>query len=615
MEPEKIRPSYDHQDDRIEKLKQAVPEAFTDGEVDWDALKDILNGSPEEEREEERFGLFWPGKKEARRVASEPSRGTLVPDEGKGVNENESNNVFIEGDNLEVLKILQKSYAEQVKLIYIDPPYNTGNDFIYEDDYSDPLKTYLDKLNKLDDEGNPLTSNTRASGRFHSNWLNMMYPRMVLARQLLDEEGCIMISIDDNELENLRLLMDEVFGESNFIATVIWQKVFAPKPSTKYFSVDHDYVVVYAKDKQVWRPNMLPRSEEANSRYSNPDDDPRGRWMSDNLHARNPYSEGQYEVESPTGVKHTPPSGRYWTISKEKFQELDEDNRIWWGEDGGNMPRLKRFLSEVQQGMVPQTFWSYDEAGHTQGAKKELLEHVDFENTANVLNTVKPTDLIKRILHIATDSDGGDIVMDFFAGSATTAHATYLKNLEDGGDRRFVAVQLPEPLPEPEDGLETLTDIARTRLRSVSESVQEEEGGNAIDHGFRCYKLGRTNFKSWEDYEGEDIDEVQTLFDQYETPLKEGWDEEDLIAEVLLMQGYPLDSQIEELEEFEENQVLKITTDLFESRLFVCLDDQIQEGTIEKVDLSTEDTFACLDSALTDEAKMRISDAATLKVI
>jgi adenine-specific DNA-methyltransferase len=409
--------------------------------------------------------------------------------------------------------------------------------------------------------------------------------------------------------------MDEVFGESNFIATVIWQKVFAPKPMAKHFSVDHDYIMVYAKDAQIWRPNMLPRSDEADSRYKNPDDDPRGRWMSDNLLARNYYSKGKYSVESPSGEEYEPPQGTYWRISKDKFEEYDKENRIWWGQDGSNMPRLKRFLKDVQQGMVPQTFWSYEEVGHTQGAKKELLNHVSFENTENVLNTVKPTGLIKRILHIATDPNGGDIVMDFFAGSATTAHATYLKNLDDNGDRRFVMVQLPEPLPEPEDGLETLTDIGRTRLRSVCDSVEEEDGAEEVDTGFRCYKLSRTNFKAWDDYEGEDIDEVQTLFDQYETPLKDGWNEEDLLSEVLLMQGYPLDSHIEELDQFEENKVLKVTTDLFDSRLFVCLDDQIEEPTIEAVDLSTEDTFACLDSALTDEAKMRISDAATLKVI
>ncbi|MCS3856415.1 MULTISPECIES: site-specific DNA-methyltransferase [Salinibacter] len=614
MEAEKIRPSYDHRENRLEKLQEVVPEAFSDGELDLNALREVLDAE-EVGDEEERFGLFWPGKKEARRVAREPSRGTLVPDSGNGRNADETDNVFIEGDNLEVLKLLQKSYAEQVKLIYIDPPYNTGDDFIYQDDYSDPLDTYLDKLGALDDEGNPLTSNTRSSGRFHSNWLNMIYPRMVLARQLLGEEGCIFVSIDDNELYNYRLLMDEVFGESNFVSTVIWQKVFSPKPSAKHFSVDHDYLLVYAKDAQVWRPNLLPRSEEANSRYKNLDNDPRGRWTSSDLTARNYYEDGQYEVESPSGEMFTPTSGRYWTISKDKFHKLDEENRIWWGEDGNNMPRRKRFLSEVQQGMVPQTFWSYEEVGHTQGAKKELLEHVDFENTANVLNTVKPTDLIKRILHIATDPSEGDIVMDFFAGSATTAHATLQKNAEDGGDRRFVMVQLPEPLPEPEEGLGTLTDIARTRLESVCKDLEEDDEAADVDTGFRACELSRTNFKAWDDYEGDDVGEVQTLFDQYETPLVDGWDREDLLSEVLLMQGYPLDSSVEELDDFDENKVLKVTTDLFDSRLFICLDQEIMDETVKQIELSTEDTFVCLDSALTDESKMRISDAATLKVI
>ena len=614
MPIEKLRPSFTLDEDRIEELRRVVPEAFADGQIDWETLRELLDDHVAEE-EEERFGLFWPGKRKARRLASEPSQGTLVPAPGEGVNGDSTHNAFIEGDNLEVLKLLQKSYADQVKLIYIDPPYNTGQDFIYEDDYSEPLHTYLENLGQLDDEGAPLTSNTKSSGRFHSNWLNMMYPRLVLARQLLKEDGVIMVSIDDNELQNLRMLMDEVFGEPNFIATVIWQKVFAPKNSARHFSVDHDYVLIYAADAEAWRPNLLPRSEEADSRYSNPDDDPRGPWASDNLLARNYYSKGRYEVTSPSGEKYTPPSGNYWRVSEENFEKLDDEDRIWWGEDGSNMPRLKRFLSEVKDGVVPQTLWTYEEVGHTQEAKKELLAHVEFQNTENVLNTVKPTRLIERILHVSTDADSDDIVLDFFAGSAPTAHATLLKNKEDGGNRRYIMVQIPQPLPKPEDeeNMDTIADIGKERIRSVGAEIRKENDN--VDVGFRCYKLSESNYRTWDDYEGTEVGEIESLFDRYETPLVDDWERGDLLVEVLLMQGYPLDSNIEELSGFDRNDVFKVTTDLFSSRLFVCLDEDIADETINSIDVSTNDSFVCLDSALTDEAKMRLQDATNLKVI
>jgi adenine-specific DNA-methyltransferase len=301
----------------------------------------------------------------------------------------------------------------------------------------------------------------------------MMYPRLVLARTLLRKDGIIFISIDDNEAHNLRQIMNEVFGEENFVASIIWQKVYSPKNTARHFSADHDFILVYARSAETWTPCLLPRTDEMEARYTNPDNDPRGPWKPGDLSARNYYSEGTYSVTCPSGrVIKEPPTGRYWVVSEPKLKELDSDNRIWWGEDGNNVPAIKRFLSEVKEGRVPQTLWSYKEVGHTQEAKKELLEFVGFDNTDNVLDTVKPTRLLRRILQIATPAQGSDLVMDFFAGSAPTAHAVLLQNREDGGNRRFMTVQLPEALPVPEARLKTIADIGRDRIRCVIAKLQ-----------------------------------------------------------------------------------------------------------------------------------------------
>lgn len=329
--------------------------------------------------------------------------------------ENATDGVLVNGENFQALNLLEGKYRNSIDCTYIDPPYNTGaKDFIYKDKYK------------------------------HSSWLSMMSDRININHSLLSDEGVMFTSIDDNEYSNLNKLQNSIFGTHNFIANVIWQKVFSPKNSAKWFSVDHDYVLTYAKNKEKWQPELLPRSDDAESRYSNPDDDPRGPWTSSDLTARNYYSEGEYEVESPTGKTFSPPQGRYWTISKDDFLELDEDNRIWWGEDGNNMPRRKRFLSEVKQGVVPQTLWTYDDVGHTQKAKKELLSTVTFERSEDVLNSVKPTGLIKQILQISKPSDTVSHVLDYFAGSGTTAHSVIDFNRQIEGRWKYTLVEMGE---------------------------------------------------------------------------------------------------------------------------------------------------------------------------
>lgn len=363
-------------DECRKQLAALLPEAFSEGRLDVAALKRAL-GEEAVIEGGERYALTWAGKSDAYKVLQTPSTATLRPERDKSVNFDQAQHVFIEAENLEVLKVLQKAYFGKVKLIYIDPPYNTGSDsFIYPDRFQESKEDYLKRINDLADDGTLMREgffrkNSKESGHYHSNWRSMMLPRLYIARNLLREDGVIFVSCDDNEVHNLRCLMNEVFGEENFVATVIWQKVYSPKNSAKHLSEDHDYVLIYARRAEDWRPALLPRTEEMEARYDNPDNDPRGPWKPGDLSARNYYGAGTYAITCPSRrVIDGPPPGTYWRVSKEKFLEMDKDKRNWWGKDRNNVPAIKRFLSEVKQGRVPQTLWLYDEVGHTQEAKK-----------------------------------------------------------------------------------------------------------------------------------------------------------------------------------------------------------------------------------------------------
>lgn len=505
------------------------PGVIADGVIDAGRLGELLDTDVAPVADgRERFGLMWAGKHDAVRSLLAPSAGTLIPDVEESVDFDSAENVFIEGDNLEVLKLLQKAYNDRVKLIYIDPPYNTGsNDFLYPDDFSDTLRAYLEFTGQVDAAGNRTSSNVDTLGRRHSRWLSMMYPRLVLARNLLMQDGVIFVSIDDNEVANLRQLMDEVFGPENFVATVIWQKSYAPKSSARHFSEDHDYILVYARNAGFWTPNLLPRTEQQDAVYKNLDEDLRGLWRPDNLSARNSYSLGTYPVTTPSGREIPgPPAGRYWAVSKKKFDALDADNRIWWGAKGDGMPALKRFLSEVKQGRVPQTLWPYDEVGHNQDAKKELLKRVAFGSSDSVFDTPKPTKLIRRMLALATSANGGDIVLDFFAGSGSTADAVLQQNAEDGGNRKFVAVQLPQRTGY--DDYEFVSDITLTRIKAAIDDTRAASGLKAL-------ALASSNFRA-------NTSIGEGLFDLSDTTLmvdKPDWDS--VAFEVLLKEGVTAD--------------------------------------------------------------------------
>lgn len=574
--------SPDLSQENISKIRDLFPGCVTEARdevsgqlrlaVDFDQLRQELSDSIVE-GPQERYRLDWPGKRDAVLAANSPIAKTLRPVRDQSIDFDASNNLLIEGDNLEVLKVLQESLLGQVKLIYIDPPYNTGRDFIYDDDYSQGTGDYLNLSGQTDEDGRRLIANTDANGRFHSDWLSMLYPRLRLAKNLLADNGVIFISIDDNEVDSLKKMGAEIFGDSNFVTTIIWQKVYAPKNSAKWFSEDHDFILVFAKNKDVWLPNPLPRTEEMEARYKNLDNDARGLWKPADMTARNAYDAGVYPVVSPSGrVIDGPPTGRYWAISEESFKKLDADNRIWWGKDGGNIPAVKKFLSEVASGKTPQTLWFYDDVGHTQDAKKTLLKYVPFEHTENVLNSVKPVELLQRIVQLATKPEEDAIVMDFFSGSAPTAHAVLNQNRSDGGNRRFIGVQIAEPLPIPETRMKTIFDMGRLRLLNVLEEFKAE---SQQVKGFRVLKLDTSNMK--DAYYRPDELKQRDLLDMVDN-VKEGRTSEDLLFQVLVDWGVDLTLPIRR-----ETVLGKTVFFVDDNALVACFDKGVSEDLVKEL--------------------------------
>ena len=560
--------------DNITKLKSLFPEAFNENGIDFDVLKQLLGENVDEK--EERYGLNWHGKRQARQLALTPSRGTLRPCKDESVDWHNTKNLMIEGDNLEVLKLLQKSYAGKVKLIYIDPPYNTGKDFVYPDNFQDNMKNYLEITGQTED-GARLSTNTETSGRYHTDWLNMIYPRLKLARNLLKEDGVIFISIDDTEVDNLKKVCSEIFGEENFVANIVWQKKYSPQNDATYFSDMHDHILVYAKqrkssknDSNGWNIDFLPRSDEQNAAYKNPDNDPRGVWKSVDLSVKTYSKANDYSITTPSGRIVTPPASRCWQVSEKRFVELCKENKIWFGENGNNVPSIKRFLTEVQDGVVPTTWWSYKECGHNQEAKQELKKLMEGESV--FFDTPKPLRLLDRILHLATTNDKDCIILDFFAGSGTTAHATLNKNIADSGSRRYIAVQLPEKIDD--EKYYTISELTKERLRRAGKKVREDNPEWKGDVGFRVFKLDTSNIRPWE----ATAETLSEQIDAYVSPILEGRSEEDLLTELMLKRGIDLSVNIE------TRQFDGLTVSCVDGgKLFTCFAKQIPASSVEEL--------------------------------
>lgn len=561
-------------EENISKLKSLFPETFNEGSIDFDVLKQLLGVNVDEK--EERYGLNWHGKRQARQLALTPSRGTLRPYKDESVDWNNTKNLMIEGDNLEVLKLLQKSYAGKIKLIYIDPPYNTGKDFVYPDNFQDNMKNYLEITGQTED-GARLSTNTETSGRYHTDWLNMIYPRLKLARNLLKEDGVIFISIDDAEVDNLKKVCSEIFGEENFVANIVWQKKYSPQNDATYFSDMHDHILVYAKQRKTskndangWNIDFLPRSDEQNAAYKNPDNDPRGVWKSVDLSVKTYSKANDYSITTPSGRIVTPPASRCWQVSEKRFAELCKENKIWFGENGNNVPSIKRFLTEVQDGVVPTTWWSYKECGHNQEAKQELKKLMEGESI--FFDTPKPLRLLDRILHLATTNDKNCIILDFFAGSGTTAHATLNKNIADSGSRRYIAVQLPEKIDD--EKYHTISELTKERLRRAGKKVREDNPEWKGDVGFRVFKLDTSNIRPWE----ATAETLSEQLDAYVNPILDGRSEEDLLTELMLKRGIDLSVNIE------TRQFDGLTVSCVDGgKLFTCFASQIPVSSVEEL--------------------------------
>lgn len=563
--------SLDLTEYNLHQLKELFPEVFCEDKIDFDKFR-LLLGDNVEDREEG-YEFTWNGKSDAIRLAQTPSTGTLRPDRESSKNWDDTENLYIEGDNLEVLKLLQKSYFGKVKLIYIDPPYNTGKDFVYKDNFRDNIANYKEITNQS------TRANPETNGRYHTDWLNMMYPRLKLARNLLKEDGVILISLDDCEIANLKKICDEVFGEENFVNDIIWHKKYGAANDAKYLSDVHDHLLLYCKSKVLWRPNLFDRPKELNAKYKNPDNDPRGPWIATNMSVKTYSVSNDYEITSPAGLKFNPPPTRCWIFSNERYQQMLKDNRITFGVDGTSRPYLKTFLSEVQNGIVPTTVWSYNDAGHNIGAKSEIRDL--FNETTVPFDTPKPTKLIKRILKMTMNSNN-DIILDFFSGSATSADALMQYNNECDKKYRYIMVQIPEICKKNSQsykaGYKNICEIGKERIRRagdriVSENKDKEEIEN-LDIGFKVFKLDSSNLKSWDS----SVENLEQNVLNMDTNLKKDRTNEDLLYEILLKSGIELTSKIEKIK-VGYNTVYNIG----EGALLACLDDKITQDVIDEI--------------------------------
>ena len=591
-------------EDNITKIAQLFPDCITEtmdersGQpkhlIDFEKLKQNLSDSVMSERAE-RYQFTWPDKSKAILLANSPINATLRPCREESVDFDHTQNLYIEGDNLDVLKCLKETYLHKVKMIYIDPPYNTGNDFVYEDDFAQSSEEYLANSGQFDEQGNRMFTNAESNGRFHTDWLNMIYPRLKVARDLLTDDGVIFISIDDNEVENLRKVCDEVFGEQNFIATLVWERAYSPKNDAKFISNSHDYILMFAKRIDSFHIGRLERTAEANARYSNPDNDPRGDWKPSDMSVKTYNAECDYPITCPSGRVVEPPAGRCWSLSRNAFRERLQDNRIWFGTDGNSVPCIKRFLRELKfEGMAPTSILFYKEVGHSQEGAKEVTA---LFGDKGVFDGPKPVRLLQRLLTLANLKDDS-IVLDFFSGSASTAHAVMKKNAEKQKHCSFIMVQLPEHISEKkkEQGYETVCEIGKERIRRAGKKIKEESPLTTqdLDTGFRVLKLDSTNMQDIY-YSPKDISQAD-LFSQVDN-VKPDRTGEDLLFQVMLELGATLDSKIETT-----TVAGKTIYNVAEGYLVACFDPDVTDEVVKDI-AKMQPAYAVLrDTSMKDDS-------------
>ncbi len=611
---EHINPNHTPENPLLDKLKQLVPEAFADGKLNIETLQTLLADATEDDEERrESFGLNWTGKAQARRMAFMPVKdAALKPVPGAGVNEATTDNVFIEGENLGVLKLLREAYADKIKMIYIDPPYNTGNDFIYKDDFSETVDTYLKRSGQR--EGDTLlVANPKSQGRYHSNWLNFMYPRLRVARDLLCEDGVIFVSIDDNEVHNLRQVMNEIFGEENLIEHIIWKKRYGGGAKEKYIVNLHEHIIMYCKSKEHLDPIFMSNDKDFVEKYYTKKDDKfekRGPYRTQPLEAAKSMGERKnlmYEIEGPAGVLIKPK--RQWLWSKERAYKAQKNNDLEFNQDkdANWTVNIKQYLYDENGTERTGKVTSIIDNIYTQHGTKEI------ENIFGVVDYFpypKPSSLIKLLIKIG--SSNGDFIVDFFAGSGTTAQAVIELNKEEESDRKFILIQLDEKIkPDTEpyrNGYKFISQVTVERIKRVAAKHESA--------GFRVFKYEKSSFRPWQNVQGINAGQLQMAFAQAtDQPLVSHWKKEDLLTEVLLLEGFPLHSRVTPYAAITTNAVQQISSDFTEHALYVCLDEEIDPETVDNLHLGKDDVFICLDNALTDVLKLRLDDKLKLKTI
>lgn len=618
---EHIPATPDMNQERLETLRRLFPDWFTqEGRLDINEVKKAAN--PDEVEETERYEFRWFGKSAAKRNAFTPTRATLHYDAERSVNADKTENIIIEGENLEVLKILQQGYREKIKCIYIDPPYNTGEDFLYKDDFKEDKAAYWERTGTKE-KGIALDTNTVNDGRFHSNWLDMMYSRLLVARTLLKPDGVIFVSIDDHEVHHLRKLCDEVFGEENFVSQFIWEKR-VNRENRNEVSVRHDYILCFSKEKlsEERRLAQLPMNEKALGNYSNPDNDPRGLWKSDPAHAQAGHgTKAQfYTLVAPNGKEHKLPSGRCWLYTKDVMDKAIKENRIWFGKDGNGVPRIKTYLNAKERGLTPESIIFAKDGSTNEKAKNDLKDL--FDGLA-VFDTPKPVELISYLLELNKD-DG--IVLDFFAGSGVTAHAVMQLNVFANHNNKFICVQIPEKVDEESDAfkakLKTISEITITRSKLASEKIKKSFEGKIVTPedqeqldrlGFKVFTLSKSSFPRVDfapDLQKSDEENMQLLqkyIKEKEIQLNLSFNEAELLTEILLKQGFMLTYKLELQPQFTDNNVYWATDG--EREAYITVDTLLAGKTVDYFLTHTDKKFICIERALDTTKKFNLKKA------